>query len=198
MLKIGITGGIGSGKSTICQVFELLGIPVFYADAAAKALMATNEQLKQAITADFGKDSYLPDGNVNRAYLAGVVFDNPTALEKLNALVHPVVFKAFDDWVKAQHSPYVIKEAALLFESGSHQLCDKTILVTAPEALKIARIVKRDQTTEEEIRARMARQMPDEEKIPMADILIHNDEQSLLIPKILQLHQQFLQGGAAK
>jgi dephospho-CoA kinase len=198
MLKIGVTGGIGSGKSIICQVFELLGIPVFYADAEAKKLMLEDEKLKSAISNTFGAASYLADGNLNRTYLAKIVFNDENQLAKLNKLVHPAVFKAFKQWAESQTAAYVVKEAALLFESGSYRLCDKNILVTAPEALKIARIIRRDHITEEEVRARMARQMSDEEKLPMADIVLENDEQKLLIPQILKLHEQFLRGGAAK
>lgn len=198
MLKIGVTGGIGSGKSTICQVFELLGIPVFYADAEAKKLMLEDEKLKSAISDTFGAASYLADGSLNRTYLAEIVFNDENQLASLNKLVHPAVFKAFNHWAEAQTAAYVVKEAALLFESGSYRLCDKNILVTAPEALKIARIIQRDQIGEEEIRARMARQMSDEEKLPLADIVLKNDEQELLIPQILQLNEQFLQGGTRK
>ena len=195
MLKIGITGGIGSGKSTVCRIFEVLGIPVFYADAVAKNLMTEDTVLKQGIIAQFGPESYLPNGSLNRPHLASIVFNQQKELEKLNALVHPAVFRAFDTWAAQQKAPYVIKEAALLFESGSYQMCDQNILVTAPENLKIERIMKRDGISQAEVEARMAKQMSDEEKKPLANLLLVNDEQQLLIPQILHLHQQFLQGG---
>lgn len=197
MLKIGITGGIGSGKTTVCKVFELLGIPVFYADAEAKTLMIQNMEVRAALIETFGKDTYHPDGSLNRAYLGNLVFNSTEQLEKLNQIVHPAVFKAFDDWVGKQNSPYVVKEAALLFESGSHQLCNINVLVISPEELKIARISKRDHAKREEILARMAKQMTDQEKIPLADYHLQNDEQQLLVPQILCLHQQFLKGGTA-
>ena len=195
MLKIGITGGIGSGKSTVCRIFEILGIPVFYADDVAKNLMTEDEELKKGIIAHFGSESYLPDGGLNRTHLAGIVFNNDQELEKLNALVHPAVFRAFDAWAAQQNAPYVIKEAALLFESGSHQMCDQTILVTAPDDLKMKRIMKRDGLSKTEVQARMAKQMSDEDKKPLASLVLNNNEKELLIPQILQLHQQFLQGG---
>lgn len=194
MLKIGITGGIGSGKTTVCKVFELLGIPVFYADAVAKTIMIQNMEVRAALIETFGKETYHPDGSLNRAYIGNLVFNSTQQLEKLNQIVHPAVFKAFDEWVVKQKSPYVVKEAALLFESGSYQLCDINVLVVAPEDLKIARIRKRDGSKTEEILARMAKQMTDQQKTLLADYLLQNDEQQLLIPQILELHQQFLKG----
>lgn len=192
MLKIGITGGIGSGKSTVCKVFEILGIPVFYADEAAKTLMAENEEMRKALTETFGSQTFHTDGSLNRQYLSKLVFSKPQELEKLNQIVHPAVFKAFDDWVSKQKSAYVVKEAALLFESGSHRLCDLNVLVQSPDELKINRIMKRDRISREEVLARMAKQMTDIEKIPLADYLLQNDEKQLLIPQIVQLHQKFI------
>jgi len=195
MLKIGITGGIGSGKSTVCKVFEVMGIPVFYADQAAKSLMASDSEIRETLVQTFGKDTYQQDGTLNRAHLANLVFKDAQKLEKLNQIVHPAVFKAFDEWCAKQFSPYVVKEAALLFESNSYQMCNYTILVCAPEELKIKRISKRDGSNRTEILARMAKQMTDSEKIKLADFLLINDEQQLLIPQILELHRQFIKGG---
>lgn len=195
MLKIGITGGIGSGKSTVCKVFELLDIPVFYADQVAKNLMATDPQIRETLSETFGEDSYQKDGTLNRAYLADLVFKDAEKLEKLNQIVHPAVFKAFDEWSAKQFSPYVVKEAALLFESNSYQMCNHTVLICAPEELKIKRIGKRDGSNRTEILARMAKQMTDSEKIKLADFILINDEKQLLIPQILELHRQFIQGG---
>ncbi|MBC7759330.1 MAG: dephospho-CoA kinase [Phormidesmis sp. FL-bin-119] len=194
MLKVGITGGIGSGKTTVCRVFEVLGIPVFYADDAAKSVMHTDALLREDIIKGFGKDSYTVNGDLDRAYIAAIVFSNKEQLDKLNALVHPAVFRAFESWVAEQKDvPYVLKEAALLFESDAYKMCDHSILVKSPEALKFERIMVRDQITSEEVQLRMDRQFSDEEKEKMADHLITNNEQMLLIPQILALHKHFIQ-----
>ena len=194
MLKVGITGGIGSGKTTVCKIFELLGIPVFYADQAAKELMQHDEELKLKLMEKFGTDTYLPDGSINRTYLANIVFTDEAQLAALNAIVHPAVFSAFDQWLSKQSAQYVVKEAALLFESGSHQLCDFNVLVQAPEEIRIERVMKRDQITREQVMGRIAQQMSDEEKSKLADHLLMNDEKELLIPQIMNLHQKLLAG----
>ena len=192
-LKIGITGGIGSGKSTICTIFELLGVPVFYADAAAKKVMHTDEELKTGVIAAFGVKAFSVEGILNRKYIADLVFNDKKALEMLNALVHPAVFRAFDAWLlKYRDRPYVIKEAALLFESESYKMCTHSILVKAPEELKIKRVMERDHITETEVRLRMARQFSDEEKELLANYIILNDEQKLLIPQVLNFHELFI------
>ena len=184
---------MGSGKTTVCRMFEVLGIPVFYADETAKSLMKTDLLLKQNIIKGFGVDSYSDKGELNRKYISSLVFNNKQELDKLNAMVHPAVFRAFDSWVSKQvASPYVIKEAALLFESDSHKMCDQSVLIKSPEALRIQRIIKRDVTTQEEAKLRMIRQFSDERKEEMADHVILNDEQNLIIPQVLDLHQQFL------
>lgn len=193
MLKVGITGGIGSGKTTVCKVFELLGIPVFYADDVAKSIMQTDPVLKTALLDTFGENSYTKDGMLNRAYISSIVFNDKQELEKLNSLVHPAVLRAFDNWVLYQHeSPYVIKEAALLYESGGFKMCNKSILVIAPTLIKMNRVKLRDGVSEEDIQLRMNRQFSDEIKIKYADHILNNDEKQLLIPQIIQLHQQFL------
>lgn len=193
MLIVGITGGIGSGKTTVCQIFELLGIPVFYADAEAKEVMHTDEVLKKELINTFGPDSFFETGLLNRKHIANLVFHDWKALESLNALVHPAVFRAFDRWLlKQTKAPYVLKEAALLFESGSFKMCTHSILVEAPDYVKIARVMQRDGITEAEVRLRMARQYSDAEKEKLADYLIFNDEQQLLIPQVLNLHEQFI------
>ena len=194
MLKVGITGGIGSGKTTVCRVFEVLGIPVFYADDAAKSIMHTDARLREDIIKDFGKDSYTINGDLDRKYIAAIVFSNKEQLVKLNALIHPAVFRAFESWVAEQKDvPYVLKEAALLFESDAYKMCDQSILVISPEALKFERIMVRDQITLEEVQLRMDKQFSDEKKEKMADHLITNNEQMLLIPQILALHKHFIQ-----
>ncbi len=193
MLKVGITGGIGSGKTTVCKVFELLGIPVFYADKVAKSIMQTDIQLKTEILNAFGPGSYSEDGQLNRPFIASIVFQNESQLNTLNSIVHPAVFRAFTTWISEhQDAPYILKEAALLYESESYKLCDLSILVISPEAARIRRIMSRDHITEEEVRLRMKRQFTDEQKREWADHILINDEKSLLIPQIISLHQQFL------
>lgn len=193
MLKIGITGGIGSGKTTVCRVFELLGIPVFYADNVAKTIMQTDSQLKNEILNVFGTESYSIDGQLNRPYISSIVFKDQSQLNKLNALVHPAVFRAFDRWISEQKEvPYILKEAALLYESESYEMCDLSILVISPESTRISRIKARDHISEEEIMLRMKRQFSDEQKMKLANHILINDENRLLIPQILDLHQQFL------
>ena len=192
-LKIGITGGIGSGKTTVCKVFELLGIPVFYADIAAKEVMHTDEELKSEIINAFGIESFSESGILNRKHLADIVFYDKKALETLNALVHPAVFRAFDNWSGEQvNAPYILKEAALLFESGSYKMCSHSILVKSPDQLKISRVMARDHITEADVKLRMLRQFTDSEKEELANYIILNDEASLVIPQVLHLHEQFL------
>ncbi|MEE1943628.1 dephospho-CoA kinase [Pedobacter sp. KR3-3] len=194
MLKIGITGGIGSGKTTVCKVFETLGIPVFYADTVAKELMVSDPILIAGVKKAFGQESYAASGALNNKHIAQIVFNNQTELDKLNALVHPAVFRAFDSWAKKVPSnvPYTLKEAALLFESGSYQMCDKNILVTAPLELKLARVMQRDGASREQVLARMDKQWSDEQKSKMADYFIGNTEHQSIILQVLALHEQFL------
>lgn len=193
MFKVGITGGIGSGKTTVCKIFELLGIPVFYADNEAKALMNKDLLLAADIREAFGSSSYNEANQLDRKYLANIVFNNEAQLAKLNALVHPAVFRAFESWVVAQiDAPYVIKEAALLFESGSDKMCNATILVTAPQNIRIERVSLRDNISNEELQKRINKQLSDEEKRTLSDYEILNDEQQLLIPQVLKLHEQLL------
>ncbi|MFI5161076.1 MAG: dephospho-CoA kinase [Sphingobacteriales bacterium] len=196
MLKIGITGNIGGGKTTVSKIFEILGIPVFYADDAAKNVMTTDAKLIEGIKSAFGATSYFDDGTLNRKYIAGIVFNDEKELAKLNAMVHPAVFRAFDTWVaQTKAAPYVMKEAALLFESDSYKICDKTIMVTAPLELRIKRVMHRDGLTREEITARNGKQFSEEKKIGLADFIIRNDDTELVIPQVLALHEQFLKIG---
>ncbi|MBC8984713.1 dephospho-CoA kinase [Pedobacter sp. N36a] len=194
MLKIGITGGIGSGKTTVCRVFETLGIPVFYADTVAKQIMITDPILIQGVKDTFGEESYTPEGVLNNKHIAGIVFNQAAELEKLNQLVHPAVFRAFEKWASqvAPNVPYILKEAALLFESGSYQLCDRNVLVIAPLETRLQRVMQRDGVTEEQVKARMDKQLSDEEKAKMADMLVHNNETDSLITQVMALHRQFL------
>lgn len=190
-LWVGVTGGIGSGKSTVCKVFSLLGIPVYSADDRAKWLMANDPILKSEIKAAFGKQSFLPDGSLNRSFLAEKVFQDPENVKQINALVHPAVGKDFSDWANSQTAPYVIKEAALLFESGSAHQLDFVIQVSSPLKIRIARILMRDpHRSEEQINHIIDQQMPDEQKNELADFVIKNTENKLLIPQVLEIHQK--------
>lgn len=190
MLKIGLTGGIGSGKSTVAKIFETLGIPVYYADAEAKRLMNSSETLKKVIRQNFGEATYEND-QLNRKYLAGIVFNNPEKLELLNALIHPVTINDAEQWMQQQSAPYSIKEAALLFESGAAENLDFIVGVYAPQALRIKRVMKRDGLTTDEIMKRINRQVNEEMKMKLCDFVITNNEQELLVPQVLKLHQHF-------
>jgi len=193
MLKIGITGNIGGGKTTVSKVFEILGIPVFYADSAAKNVMTTDATLIDSIKTAFGNESYFEDGTLNRKYIASIVFNDEIQLAKLNSLVHPAVFRAFDEWANQFISvPYIIKEAALLFESTSYKMCDYSIMVTAPLELRIKRVMERDGLSRAEILNRDSRQFSEEKKTELADFLIRNDDTQLVIPQVLALHEKFL------
>jgi len=191
MLKVGITGGIGSGKTTVCMVFETLGIPVYYADKQAKLLMNNNTKLKSSIAEYFGKDIYSND-ELNRRKLAEIVFNNKTALEKLNSLVHPAVAHDFECWLSKQKSHYVLEEAAIIFESNITHRFDKIILVTAPDQIRIERVCFRDSITPETVRERMNNQWSDDKKIALADYIIYNDNIRLLTHQILDIHKQLL------
>lgn len=193
--KIGITGGIGSGKTTVCRIFETLGIPVYYADDWAKWLVVNDPALKASMIDAFGPETFFPDGSYNRAYVAGLVFSKPKMLEILNQLVHPVVAAHGMEWhrkVVDTGVPYTIKEAALLLESGSYRQLDRLIVVIAPEDVRIQRVVARDGASEEAVRKRMEQQWPEREKIARADFLINNDGCHLLIPQVLAIHREIL------
>lgn len=192
-LQIGITGGIGSGKSLVTRIFSLLGVPVYDADSRAKSIMTTDGILVSQIKKEFGVLSFRSDGSVNREYLADHVFSNPDKLKVLNNLVHPRVAEDFKRWVNGQQSAYVIKEAALLFETGSGNQLDKIIVVSAPEPLRISRVLQRDaHRTEQQVKDIMRNQLSEEEKLSRADYILVNDEKKLLIPQVLELHQQLL------
>ncbi|MDB4918079.1 MAG: dephospho-CoA kinase [Mucilaginibacter sp.] len=193
MLKIGLTGNIGSGKTTVSKIFELLGIPVFYADDAAKKVMVTDQILIDSIKSTFGELSYFDDGTLNRKHIAGIVFNNVEQLAKLNSLVHPATFRAFDEWIKEINNvPYILKEAALLFESDSYKMCDYSIMIQAPVEIRIKRVVQRDGLTREEVESRDSKQFSEDKKTQLADYIIKNDDVQLVIPQVLELHQEFL------
>lgn len=194
-LKIGITGGIGSGKSTICKIFKLLDIPVFEADLEAKKLINTNQVIKDGLVKLFGKDIYTLNGVIDRKKLANLIFNNDNHLAKVNKLIHPVVRNEFDVWLKKQSTPYVIHEAAILFESGFYKMMDFSILVTAPEADRIARVSTRDKVSEKEVKERIQKQWTDQQKMELATIEIKNDNKELIIPQILEIDKQLKENG---
>jgi dephospho-CoA kinase len=191
MLRVGLTGGIGSGKTTVAKIFESLGIPVYYADDAAKLIMNTDEELKASLIKNFGDRAY-KEGLLDRAWLASVVFADKDKLALLNSLTHPATIRDADRWMEKQISPYTIKEAALLFESGANEHLDHIIGVYAPQALRIKRVMSRDNVTEEEVLKRLNRQMNEEEKMKRCDSIITNDEKQPLIQQVLNLHTSFL------
>lgn len=192
MKKVGITGGIGSGKSTICRIFEVLGIPVYYADDEAKRLMQSDPGLVAAIRDHFGSEVYDAKGNLDRSLLARQVFGNKEKLNQLNALVHPVTIREAEEWAKRQTSPYVLKEAALMFESEAFHHVDKVIGVSAPEALRIRRTMQRDNVSRDEVLKRMHHQLDEEVKMRLCDYIIYNDEQQAVIPQVLKLHEELI------
>ena len=199
MLHVGITGGIGSGKTTVCKIFEILGIPVYYADERAKWLMEHQKPLAEGILALLGQEAYTGEGKLNRAWISGKVFGNPELLNQLNALVHPAVAQDGLDWQNRQTGcPYTLREAALLFESGSYLFLDKTIVVTAPLELRIRRVMDRDSVSMPAVQERIDRQMPEEEKVKKADYIIYNDGEKLLIPQVMAIHYALAQEAQAK
>lgn len=192
MLKIGITGGIGSGKSTVARVFESLGIPVYNADDAAKRLMQEDPELKKQIINLFGEQAY-DQGKLNRSWISEQVFGNPEKVQALNAIVHPATIRDAEQWMRDQHSPYALKEAALIFESGSEKALDYVIGVDAPAELRIQRVMERDNVTREAILQRMQNQMDESEKIHRCDFIIHNNDHQLVIPQVITLHRQLVE-----
>ena len=202
---IGLTGGIGSGKSTIAKVFANLGVPIFDADAAAKNIMNTSEVIKEKLMAAFGEQIYAYDNEfgkkadvklkeavLDRVYLSKLVFSDPYKLELLNSIVHPITIQAALDWAASQTAPYVIKEAALFFESGSIAGVQKMIGVTAPKALRIHRVMKRDHCTKEEVEKRMIHQIDEALKMKLCDWVIVNDNQHLVLPQVIALHEKIM------
>lgn len=192
-IKIGITGGIGTGKSFVSKIFQTMGIPFYDADKEAKIIMSKNHDIKVALIEAFGHQTYFEDGTLNRKWLSSQVFDNEDKLSLLNGIVHPIVIKAAEDWADSQISVYCLKEAALLFESGSYKSLDAIILVTAPLELRIERVIQRDGVTRDQVLDRINNQMPEEDKMKMADYIIVNDEITALLPQILKIHQNIVE-----
>ncbi|WP_438945838.1 dephospho-CoA kinase [Sediminibacterium sp.] len=189
MLSIGLTGGIGSGKSVVAKIFAGLGVPVLDADALAKRIMSEDPGVKSSIIQSFGKDAY-QNNLLNRSFIADIVFKDPFQLQVLNSIVHPATIAAGIEWAKKQHAPYIIKEAALFFESGSAEGMDKIIGVYAPDAIRIQRVMHRDKITREEVLNRMNHQISQSVKMKLCDYVIMNDEQDLLIPQVLKIHEE--------
>ncbi|SHO63722.1 dephospho-CoA kinase [Algoriphagus zhangzhouensis] len=188
---VGLTGGIGSGKSTVAKIFEILHIPVYYADDRAKWLMNFDQELKSKIQEAFGTDSYDSEGNLNRSYLASTVFSDTEKVAKINSLVHPAVRKDFEIWASHQNAPYVLKEAALIFETGGEKKLDAIINVSSPLKIRISRVLMRDSHRSlDQVNHIIDQQMPDEEKNERADFVIKNTDTKMLIPQVLAIHQK--------
>lgn len=192
MLRIGITGGIGSGKTTVCKIFAQFGIPVYSADDQAKRLMVGDDTLVEEIERLFGIQAYTDDGLLNTRHISEMAFKDASLLQKLNALVHPAVSNDFREWSLRQTSPYVIKEAALMYESGSYRELDYVVTVSAPKKLRIKRSMERDGTTREQVLARLKKQWSENQRNEAADFIIKNDGYHPLIPQVQELHQRFL------
>ena len=192
MLKIGLTGGIGSGKTTVAQIFEVLGVPVYYADDAAKKLMNEDKNLKQQIIKHFGEESYV-DGIVNKTYLAKSVFSNPKKTKLINSIIHPATIADAEKWMNAQKGPYAIKEAALIFEADADKKLDLVVGVYANEPLRIKRVMARNNISELAVKLRIQNQMDEETKMSLCDAVILNDEEDLLIPQVVAFHENLLE-----
>lgn len=190
-LRIGLTGGIGSGKSVVARIFEVLGIPVYYADAEARRIQNEDPRVRQQIIDLFGRDAYNQEG-LNRALISKIVFSDPDKLTALNAIVHPATIRDAAAWFSSQTAPYAVKEAALIFESGSQRDLDHVIGVFAPASLRIQRVMKRDGIQAEDVKKRMAQQMEDRIARKLCDFVVENDDQQLLIPQVLKIHVALL------
>lgn len=191
ILKLGITGGIGSGKTSVCKVFSLLGIPVFSADPVAKDIMDNDESIVDHINSIVGRNLYR-NGGLDRTVLANLIFNDNSLLQQVNSLVHPIVFDRFNEWVLQQNAPYVIMEAAILIESGGYKLVDKVATIVAPVEERIKRVMMRNNLTKEQVFERIRNQMTDEERIKVSDYVINNSERDMIIPAVLEIHNSIL------
>ena len=193
MLRIGITGGIGSGKTTVCAIFSTLGIPIYNSDERAKKIMVENQSVVNKLKAQFGSTIYFEDGSINRVLLSQIVFNDKEQLTKLNEIVHPAVFEDMIKWyAQNQNHKYVLQEAAIMYESGSYKMLDKTILVYADQEIRIERVMKRDKVDRIAVLARMDKQMPESEKLKLADFVMYNNGESL-IDQVMKLHHTILE-----
>jgi dephospho-CoA kinase len=189
MLKVGVTGGIGSGKSTVCRIFECLGVPIFRADDEGRKALAENNEVKKQVIALLGESVIDTGGKLNRTKIASLVFNNPGKLKQLNAIIHPKVREAFAEWLTKQNAPWVIEEAAIIFESGLHKTLDSVIVVSAPDNIRIKRVMERDRISKEQVRARMKNQVTEGERVKRADFVITNDGTKMLIPQALEIYK---------
>jgi dephospho-CoA kinase len=191
VFRLGVTGGIGSGKTSVCRVFDVLGIPVFSADREAQVIMETDNSVIHGLNSITDKELYVA-GKLDRMLLASIIFNDSSVIEKVNSLVHPVVFDRFRNWTQNQSAPYVIMEAAILFESGASKYVDKIATVAAPVEQRIERVIRRNKLTREQVIERMRNQMDDAERIQLADYVINNAENDMIIPSILKIHEDIL------
>ncbi len=192
MIKLGITGGIGSGKSTVCSIFEMLGVPVYYADDRAKQIMTANKEVKKAIIDIFGKQAYFSNGRINRKFIAEIIFQQPEKRKLLNAIVHPAVLEDGRSWNASQKAAVTLKEAALLIQSGSYKEMDYVILVTCPPDVRIPRVMRRNKMSKQEVLNRIQSQMSDDEMRQFADFVIQNDGQVSLIHQVLNIYKAII------
>ena len=188
-LQIGLTGGIGSGKSTVAKIFEALHVPVYYADDRSKFILQNNEEVKSKIISLWGAKVLDDNQQINKAALAGIVFKSDVELKKLNALLHPLVALDYSNWLEEQNSAFVVKEAAILIESGSYKTCDKIIVVNVPVEVAIERVMRRDRVSEEQVKARMSKQLSQEERLKFAHFVVQNDGNKMLIPQVLEIYK---------
>lgn len=193
MIKIGVTGGIGSGKTLVCRIFGILGVPVYYADAEARRIMEEDPDVTRGIRARFGEEAYDASGRLDRRYMAERVFGNPEKLQLLNSLVHPATIRDSDEWARRQQVPYVMKEAALLFETEAFHHVDKVLGIYAPRAVRMARAMRRDGLSREEVQRRMDSQLNETIKMRLSDYLIDNDDVHAVLPQVLRMHGIFLE-----
>jgi len=190
-LTLGITGGIGSGKTSVCRVFNVLGIPVFSADYEAKGIMENDNGIVRRLNSIAGKNLYI-NGSLDRMKLATLIFNDNSLLEKVNSLVHPVVFEHFKRWTLEQNTPYVIMEAAILFESGASKLVDRIATIVAPIEERVDRVIHRNNLSRDQVLERMRNQLDDDSRIKLSDYVIHNSENDMIIPAILKIHEEIL------
>jgi dephospho-CoA kinase len=190
-IKLGVTGGIGSGKTSVCRVFSVLGVPLFSADQEAREIMGNDKSIMRRVNSIAGRDLY-PDGSLDRMQLAAIIFNDKMLLEKVNSLVHPVVFDHYMKWEKKQTTPYTIMEVAILFESGASLLVDRILTVVAPVEERINRIIERNQLSREQIQERIRNQWDDESRIKLSDYVIRNSDNEMIIPAVLEIHEELL------
>lgn len=191
MIVVGLTGGIGSGKTTVAKQFELLGIPIYIADEEAKKLMNRSKIIKRKLIELFGNEAYV-DNQLNRAFIADIIFKNKEYLQKMNAIIHPRVAKHFNKWMQKQSAPYVLKEVAILFENGGYEFCDYVITVIAPKKLRLSRLLKRDNTTKDKIEAIIKNQWTDEQKVKLSQFVITNEDLENTKKQVVKVHNQLL------